>query len=216
MAQLVEFTKLEGSADETNVFRNVKILGLKSQNGYSYDAKAVEKAAPLYENAPVYIDHVKGARSYADRIGFIQNPRIQEQELYGDFVLNPKHKLAEQVLWDAEHGTTGVGFSHRADGALNKKTGIVESITSVLSVDIVASPATVTNFFESMQEEAVTHDKLEELSKQNDELKLQLAEVVKQVNELQTKTKTKPQAIVPVAVEATKDSYSDFLKRIKR
>lgn len=231
--QLKEFTIFEGQADDTNVFRNVKILGLTSKNGYSYDAKAVAKAVPLYENAPVYVDHAKGNRSYADRIGYIQNPRLQEADIHGDFILNPKHKLAEQVLWDAQHGTSGVGFSHSIDGALNKKTNIVESIDKVFSVDLVAGPACTKSIFESQIKE---EDDIDELRKLVNELALAVAEIkaslaeVKPASEslkatqasinekLDKLTKTKPQYIVPSAAEPVKvqDTYADFIKKIKR
>lgn len=219
---------LEGQPDDANVFRNVKVLGLKSQNGYSYDAKAVEKAAPLYESAPVFVDHAKGNRSYADRIGYITNPRIQESELYGDFTLNPKHALAEQVKWDAEHGTSGVGFSHSVDGHLNKKTHIVESISKVFSVDLCASCATTNSLYESVIKEENDIDELKSavaaLAAEVAELKVSMAEMkpaaeqakqqIATLSESLNKAKNKPVAVMPTP-EPVKDGYQEFLKTIK-
>ena len=35
--------------------------------------------------------------------------------LFADFHFNPKHALAEQLLWDAEHAPENVGFSHNVE-----------------------------------------------------------------------------------------------------
>lgn len=217
---LVEYTILEGQADETNVFRNVKILGLKSANGYSYDPKAVEKAKHLYENAPVYLDHAKGSRSYKDRLGYIQNPTIIDHELFADFVLNPKSIYSEQILWDAQHGTSGVGFSHSIDGTLNKKTNLVESILKVFSVDFVASPACVRSIFENLQQEQNVIEEMtktaQEASKITAVMMEEIESLKKQIVEIKQSIKPKPQAIIPTAEPVKETSYADFLKKIKR
>lgn len=213
MTKLLEFSTFEGTADDTNVFRNVKVLGKKSLNGYEYDAKAIEKATHLYEGASVFVDHGKGARSYRDRIGYISNPTAIDGEIHGDFILNPKHPLAEQVLWDAQHNSKQVGFSHSIDGNLNKKTNIVESIDKVYSVDLVANPATTKSLFEQEQAEvqeqhqelAAIKETIEALKKSNEQLAAQVA----------TLTKIKPVAIAPSAPAPAKDSYADWLTKMR-
>ena len=138
---------------ERNVIPGVKILGLESRNTRTYSADCAAKATPLYENAAVYVDHQKKgeARSYRDRIGHLLNPVAKPDGIYGDFQFNPKHALAEQLIWDAEHAPSHVGFSHDCEGRVSRRDGkqIVEEILSVASVDLVAKPATTAGLFES-------------------------------------------------------------------
>ncbi len=138
------------------VVRGVKILGLRSRNGRVYLPEALRDAARLYENARVNVNHPKGdpqqPRDYQDRIGVIRNVAVREDEgLFADFHFNPKHALAEQLLWDAEHSPENVGFSHNVQARCVRRGEqlVVEAITRVLSVDLVADPATTAGLFES-------------------------------------------------------------------
>ena len=90
------------------VIRGVKVLGLESRNGRTYLPEALAQAAQLYEDAKVNVNHPKGnpggPRDYQDRIGTIRHVTVNPGEgLFGDFYFNPKHALAEQLAWDAEH-----------------------------------------------------------------------------------------------------------------
>lgn len=141
---------------QAGVIHGVKLLGLESRNGRTYLPEALAKAAPLYEDAKVNVNHPKGnpsgPRDYQDRIGTIRAIVMRPGEgLFGDFHFNPKHALAEQLIWDAEHATENVGFSHNVE-ALTSRRGdrvVVEAITRVQSVDLVADPATTRGLFES-------------------------------------------------------------------
>ncbi len=120
------------------IIRGVKILGVASQNGRTYLPEAIERAAPLYEGAKVNVNHAKrgpaGPRDYRDRIGVIRNVAARPGEgLFGDFHFNPRHALAEQLLWDAEHAPQNVGFSHNVLARLGRRgeTVVVEEITKV-------------------------------------------------------------------------------------
>lgn len=135
--------------------RGVKILGLKSRNGRVYDAAALRDAVSLYEGAKVNVNHPKGnpaaPRDYEDRLGSVRNVRFVEQQgLFGDLQFNPKHDLAERLVWDAEHAPENVGFSHNVYARTRRQTErvVVEAITRVLSVDLVADPATTRSLFE--------------------------------------------------------------------
>ena len=142
------------------VIRGVKILGLHSRNGRQYLPAALAKAAALYEGAKVNVNHPKGGplapRDYQERIGVIRGVALRADDgLYGDLHFNPKHQLAEQLLWDAEHAPENVGFSHnvqartsRRDSASGAPGLLVEEITRVQSVDLVADPATTRGLFE--------------------------------------------------------------------
>ncbi len=98
------------------------------------------------------VDHVEPGqhRSLRDRIGLVRNVTLREDGLYGDFHFNPKHALAEQIAWDAENAPQNLGFSHDTRGTSRTSGGrvVVESIDKVLSVDLVANPATTAGLFE--------------------------------------------------------------------
>ncbi|MGD9127361.1 MAG: hypothetical protein PVH19_08280 [Planctomycetia bacterium] len=139
--------------------RGVKILGIESRNGRKYLPEAIHEAASLYEEAKVNINHDQrqplAPRDYRDRIGVIRNVSIREGDgLFADFCFNPKHELAEQFLWDAEHAPENVGFSHNVTAQVTRDGDqvVVEKILEVKSVDLVADPATTSGLFESVEE----------------------------------------------------------------
>lgn len=140
---------------QQGVIRGVKILGLTSRNGRSYLPEALREAAALYEDAKVNVNHPQGnpasPRDYQDRIGTLRGVACRAEGLFADFHFNPKHPLAEQLLWDAEHSPNSVGFSHNVLARCGRRGGetVVEAITSVQSVDLVADPATTRGLFES-------------------------------------------------------------------
>jgi len=138
------------------VILGVKILGFESRNGRTYLPDALTQAARLYERAKVNVNHPKGSplapRDYQDRIGVIRNVATRQEEgLFADFYFNPKHTLAEQLVWDAEHAPENVGFSHNVQARTARQGDrvVVEAITKVQSVDLVADPATTRGLFES-------------------------------------------------------------------
>jgi hypothetical protein len=147
------------------IIRGVKILGLISRNGRRYESGALLKAAPLYEGVKVNVNHSKGAppppRDYQDRIGVIRNVAVRGDEgLFGDFHFNPRHALAEQLAWDAEHAPENVGFSHNVQATTSRRadTTVVEVIHRVESVDLVADPATTRGLFEHRDADASGND----------------------------------------------------------
>ena len=143
---------------QAGVIRGVKILGLQSRNGRQYLPEALAKAVPLYEGAKVNVNHPKGSplspRDYQDRIGVIRGAVMRPNEgLFGDLHFNPKHVLAEQLAWDAEHAPENVGFSHNVQARTSRRDDclLVEEITRVQSVDLVADPATTRGLYEQNQ-----------------------------------------------------------------
>jgi hypothetical protein len=150
---------------QSGVIRGVKILGLQSRNGRSYLPEALARAAALYEGAKVNVNHPKGRaggpRDYQDRIGLIRGVALRPGEgLFADFHFNPKHALAEQLLWDAEHAPENVGFSHNVEARVARRgeQTVVEAITRVESVDLVADPATTRGLFEAAGAATATAD----------------------------------------------------------
>ena len=141
---------------DRGVLRGVKLIGLDSQNGRRYRDTALQKATSLYEEAKVNVNHPKEGpltpRDYQDRLGVIRGVDFRKGEgLFGDLHFNPKHVLAEQLIWDAQHNPGNVGFSHNVLARLSQEdeVAIVEEISRVVSVDLVADPATTKGLFEN-------------------------------------------------------------------
>jgi hypothetical protein len=65
---------------------------------------------------------------------------------------NPQHALAGQLEWDAEHSPESVGLSHNVMAQTTKRGEhtVVEAITRVLGVDLVADPATTRGLYEEV------------------------------------------------------------------
>ncbi len=183
---------------ESGVLFGVKIIGCNSRNGREYPNDTLREAIPLYENSKVNLDHPDGdprrPRSYQDRFGVIRNVELRENEgLYADFRFNPKHPVAEQLLWDAEHAPENVGFSHNVEAVVrreNEKT-VVEKIVSVRSVDLVADPATTAGLFESENDftESVSDEDVKDVCERILE---ELRNVVPELNRLMEKRQTIP------------------------
>ena len=120
----------------------------------------MKQAATLYEEAKVNVNHPKegplSPRDYQDRLGVIRGVKLRKGEgLFGDLHFNPKHVLAEQLAWDAEHDPRNVGFSHNVLARLSREDDvtIVEEISQVISVDLVTDPATTQGLFENVKQE---------------------------------------------------------------
>jgi hypothetical protein len=142
---------------DAGVIRGVKLLGLDSRNGRRYRENALIEAIGLYEGAKVNINHPKGhplsPRDYQDRLGVVRGVQFRAGAgLFGDLHFNPRHALSEQLVWDAEHAPQNVGMSHNVL-ARTKQEGsgtIVEAITKVQSIDLVADPATTNGLYEQI------------------------------------------------------------------
>lgn len=138
-----------------HVISGVKVLGLESKNGRSYTPESIRQAAGLYEGKNVNVNHpLKGKagdpRDYGDRIGHLESVQVKADGLYADLHYNPEHRLAKQLAYDAEHAPNRVGMSHNVEGKTSQSNGkmTVEAITRVVSVDLVADPATTNSLFE--------------------------------------------------------------------
>lgn len=181
--RLQEFVDSSGQSirvdAERGVLRGVKLLGLTSKNGRTYRESALVSAITLYEGAKVNVNHPKGSplapRDYQDRLGVVREVKHRAGEgLFGDLHFNPKHALAEQLAWDAQHAPEQVGLSHNvlARTTRNGDTTVVEAITKVESVDLVADPATTRGLFEQTSNETPLLESLtvEQLSSQRADL----------------------------------------------
>ncbi len=141
------------------VIEGVKLIGVTSKNGRVYPLSVLKNAVSLYEGVRVNVDHPStgnpsSPRGVRDRIGVMRNARFVEGSgIYADFHYNPKHALADQIVWDAENNPESLGFSHnaltRVVGKDRQGREVVEEIVSVRHVDLVADPATTRGLFES-------------------------------------------------------------------
>jgi hypothetical protein len=137
------------------VLRGIKLIGLESQNGRRYRPDALAAAVSLYEGAKVNVNHPQNGplapRDYRDRLGVVRQVEFRPGEgLFANLHFNPKHALAEQLSWDAENNPRNVGFSHNVLARLGREAEqtVVEAITHVQSVDLVADPAATQGLFE--------------------------------------------------------------------
>lgn len=159
--------------EEDSVIKGVKVLGVTSRNGRDYPRATIEAAKNLYEGAKVNVNHREkptDSRRYEDRIGILENVHLRpgDEGLFGDFRFNPKHQLAEQIKWDAQHAPENLGFSHDIRAQTIRRDGrvIIEQILKVESVDLVANPATTNGLFENV-----------ESTEQEDEMKVTLESI---------------------------------------
>ena len=144
---------------DSGLISGVKILGLTSRNGRVYPPEVLREAAPLYEGAKVNVNHVakevaRLPRDYRDRIGTVSNVVFKENSgLFADFHYNPNHAQAKQLLWDAHNAPGNVGFSHCVEAVYHQENdlSIIDKIVRVISVDLVADPATTNGLFESVE-----------------------------------------------------------------
>jgi hypothetical protein len=92
-------------------------------------------------------------------MGRLQNVAYRPGDgLFGDLHVNPQHAMAEQLFWDAENAPENVGLSHDISGKVGRRGGktVVEAISLVRSVDLVADPATTSGLFEEVKPQPTT------------------------------------------------------------
>ena len=167
----------------SGLVRNVALLGPESRNGYRYAHDAMLDAVPLYEGRPVFLNHPIGAgpmaRRVQDYVGKIVSPRFEGGRIRADVQLvGPNRSWVVEL---AESNPADIGMSHVVIARRDRNSDgqdIVESIERVLSVDVVAFPATTQSFAESVDperlEQAVTH--VEQLKEDTDGLEARLEE----------------------------------------
>jgi hypothetical protein len=149
----------EATAERSQrLVRNVVLLGATSRNGYRYSPAAMQAALPLYENRPIFLDHADEMtsptrRKLRDFAGQVLSPRYEGERLRGDLRLLGPH--ADWLFDLIEAAPQDIGMSHVVLGRRGAGE-LVEHIERVVSVDIVAFPATTRSFQESMGEEWVT------------------------------------------------------------
>ena len=174
MSQAVQIlehvTGAPGRVDrEAGVVHDVKVLGLRSANGRRYLPEAIEKAVKLYEGRAVNVNHPARPgeqRSAYDRFGWLEGLYLKDGELYARKLHYLKsHGMAGPVAEAAERRPELFGLSHNARGRERRVAGeaVIESIEDVVSVDLVADPATVKSLHEGRTMPQTLKDVLESL-----------------------------------------------------
>lgn len=151
---ITQFGSPEKIDKDQGILYGVKALGLESQNGRRYTKEAIAAAKKFYEGLRVNVDHPAkptDQRSAYDRIGWLEGVEIREDGLYANLHLLTSHELTPKILEAAEKNSNLFGLSHNALGEGENVDGVfvVGRITEVLSVDLVADPATTHGLFES-------------------------------------------------------------------
>lgn len=155
--RITELTDLDAKADaETKTLRDVAILGSVSRNGRRYSPGALQDAIRVFEGARVFANHREERNGkirphdVRDYVG-----RISGLFLDGDMVRAREMRVVNSEFWPLiEAGLRDPGaFGLSIDGNGRIRKGVVESIKSARSVDLVSDPATVSGLFEQEEED---------------------------------------------------------------
>ena len=131
------------------ILHGVNIVSCNSKNGVYYSPEVLKAAAPLYEGAPVFWQHIDKAevrkgRPDKDACGYIKNVQYFEGfGLIGDlhFFWNIAHYIS---VLPGSSERREIGLSHVVEaGFFEDKDGKreVQEIKKVFSVDLVFYPA---------------------------------------------------------------------------
>lgn len=131
----------------------VLICGVQSRNGRDYPPAVLSRDYAKYEGAAVNADHADES-TVGRRLGWFSEVKPgADGRPRGRLNLLKSHPLAESVFEAAERNPALFGMSHVAVCGTKRINGreTVESINKVLSIDLVADPATTTSLYESFQ-----------------------------------------------------------------
>jgi hypothetical protein len=165
------------------VIEGVRVIGRFSRNshglkeatgGTEYTRRCMEQALPLYEGAEVLSGHERPGQSRPnggndDAVGVLRNARLDGDGddlcVRADLHYFDSHPITPRLLEDAERGLGVFGLSHDARAGRERfdrasKRLVIESLSSVKSVDLVRKPATNRNLWESSEPMSTTLRKL--------------------------------------------------------
>lgn len=140
---------------EAGYIDGVLICGVTSRNGRDYPPHVLARDYARYESAPVNADHGDES-TVGRRLGWFSDVKPGDDgRPRGRLNILKSHPLAESVFEAAERNPALFGMSHVAVCGTKRVNGreTVESINKVLSIDLVADPATTKSLYESFQPE---------------------------------------------------------------
>jgi cytochrome c553 len=134
---------------------DVALTAVESANGYRYLPEALERAVPLYERKPVFLDHAPAAhrprdRSMRDLVGTIRAARYVEGRIRGDIEVVDT-EAGRIFLGLVETQSPALGMSHVVLAQQDPAAKTITAIVDVISVDAVAFPATAATFAEQSE-----------------------------------------------------------------
>lgn len=136
---------------EAGYIDDVLICGVTSRNGRDYPPAVLTRDYAKYESAPVNADHGDES-TVGRRLGWFSDVKPgPDGRPRGRLNILKSHPLAESVFEAAERNPALFGMSHVAVCGTKRVNGreTVESINKVLSIDLVADPATTKSLYES-------------------------------------------------------------------
>ena len=155
-------------AKDELVIRGAVLLGPVSANAgenYAsrrYTAEAMRAAVPLYEGVRGFFNHEgeSASRDVRDFAGAWRGVHYDESagRLKGDFHIVDSEAGRQLADMARRFPTAGAGFSHDASitGSVLEDVLQIDKINRVYSVDVVATPATTSHFFEHEEKQPVT------------------------------------------------------------
>lgn len=206
---------MEKSASEGNIVKNVKVLGTISKNGRKYPLPVMEKALAKYENAIINIDHSTEPRKFSDRFGRLKNVKMAEDGIYGDLEVNDKHPMYGAFDYFVKHDPQAIGLSHAAIAKTRmdrEGVEIVEEITDVESVDLVANPATNKGLFESYTAILESQMKKKDKCEMDEKKEMDMEKEKKEVGMEEAKEPEEKKDEKKEEVEETYESYEEFME----
>lgn len=145
---------------EAAIVRGAKFFGLESANSRTYSDGAANDVRKLIESVVINLDHPDRKEAGRERgimEGFAvpMNAERRTDGIYGDIQCIKAHPSTAVFLEWAERFPDKLGFSINAEGTIGKQKiggkAVVESVTSLRSLDLVRNPATTKGIFESKE-----------------------------------------------------------------
>lgn len=160
--ELIERVAARPSRIADGLIRGVAVLKAQSSNGRRYPAETLSRAVQFFEGARVFANHASGSRDVRDLVGMLRSPRLEDGAIRAD--LEVFEGLAPWLIEVAQRAPDALGLSINASGRVRREgdSDVVEEITRVRSVDVVAEPAAVSGLFESQQEQSDRIQRLED------------------------------------------------------
>jgi hypothetical protein len=222
---LAEFVDSRGrklTVDRTeSTVDGVKLMGWESKNKRRFSEAARQEIFSLCENAKINVNHntadLSAPRNYGDRFGFVMSRTREADGIYGKVKVNPKHPLAEQFFWDAEHAPQNCGFSpvYAPKKTSRDREGflLVEGVSRVSSIDLVADPATTNSLKESQGNDAMSEAILAETLAAKTDLEKQVTALTAQVGELTGKNKTLAEQVETLTADKQKSERASAVSK---